>query len=301
MSRMVKLADLSLLALLVGTFAFGHAPKDAPKTDAKTDEPIYLKVNKPFDFPGIDDPKWTLSDALELLSSKTGLVFEINETAFAAPPDKIKDVGWTPIAETTPIRPMKNVRLETVLRKIFARLPVPTGATYTIRRDRVEITTVKAQQEEFYRDHIRAMQNANPLEAIEAVTDPLRFFPLVHANFDKKPLDEALKDLADRTDVAIVLDVRAVKDNPIVSARLTNTPLDTAVQLLAEMSDLRSVAIGKTLFVTTGEKAKRIYKQMNPLPPGGMSGVIGAMGEVGVGPIQPPGNFRPRINPCAGM
>ncbi len=284
MSRLVKLTYLSVLALLVGTFVFGHA---APKPDAKTDEPIYVRLNKMINFNGFEDPKATLAEALEALGKQHDLVFEVNERAFKL--EEIPLVGDTKIVEDRALPPMKNVRLETVLRKIFARLPVPSGATYTIRRDRVEITTVKAQQEEFYRDHIRAMQNANPLEAVDGAIDPLRFFPLVHANYDKKLLEEALKDLAERSDVTIVLDTRAAKDNPVVTARLANTPLDTAVQLLAEMSDLRSVAIGKTLFVTTAEKAKRLAEQNNPqpaplpggFPPGGMIGVFGQMGQLG--------------------
>ncbi len=136
---------------------------------------------------------------------------------------------------------------------------------------------------------------------------------MVHATFDKTPLDEALKDLSERSDVTIVLDAKAAeKVKPVVTAHLANTPLDTAVQLLAEMSDLRSVALGKTLFVTTAAKAKRLYKQAHPAMPelpngagalgfGGALGNLGALGFGGAGIGGPaPGNFRPRLQPGAG-
>src|SRR5262249_51766019 len=43
-------------------------------------------------------------------------------------------------ADPNPIPPMKTT-LATVLKKILARVPVPSGATYLIRRDVIEITT----------------------------------------------------------------------------------------------------------------------------------------------------------------
>ena len=46
-------------------------------------------------------------------------------------------------AADKPIPKMKNVSLETVLRRILARVPYP-GTTYIIRRDAIEITTLKA-------------------------------------------------------------------------------------------------------------------------------------------------------------
>jgi hypothetical protein len=320
MSRTLKVIYVSVLTVLLVTFVTGGAaPKDAPKPEAKAEEPIHVKLTKVVTFNGLEDPKTSLAEQLEILGSRHNLVFDINDRAFVV--EGLQDVAKTLVGET-PIAPMKNVRLETVLRKVLARVASPSGATYTIRRDRVEITTNQAQQQEFW---------PNAPEGMEP------YFPLVHATFDKTPLDEALKDLAERSDVTIVLDVKAAeKLKPVVTAHLANTPLDTAVQLLAEMSDLRSVAIGKTLFVTTSEKAKRLYKQAHPpMPNGGFGalGLAGAMGQLGVGALgqfgqlgagalgqfgqlgvgalgqfgqlgvggAAPGNFRPRTMPGAGM
>ena len=265
MSRILKLSYVSLFALLVVTFVVGRAaPKDPPKGDVKADEPLYGRLSKGLDFKGFDDPKTTLADALEVLSKENNLVFDINDRAFLA--EQVQEVAKTLVAEN-PIAAMKNVRLETVLRKLLARVPVASGATFTVRRDRVEITTNQAQEREFW---------PNAPEGMEPV------FPLIHGSYDKKPLDEALKDLSDRTDVTIVLDIKAdEKLKPMVTARFANTPLDVAVDLMAEMNDLRSVALGKTLFVTTPDKADRLYKQAHA-PAAGPMNPLGALGQLGV-------------------
>jgi hypothetical protein len=313
MYRVLKIGYVAVTALLVGTFVFSQgAPREPAKPEAKTDGPLFARLDKVVTFAGLDDPKTTLTDALDLLAKQYNIVFDINEKAFKT--EGVADVAKTQPAESSPIPTMKDVRLETVLRKILSRIPSQSNATFTVRRDHIEITTTKAQQDEFW-------PNA------PAEMEPV--FPLVHAKFDKKPLDEALAELSDRTDISIVLDVKvAEKDKPVVTARLTNTPLDTAVQLLAEMCDLRSVVTGKTIFVTSAEKAKRLEKQMNPPAPFGMPGgpgfpcFIGAIGQIGafgaIGglpnplggqlgfggttgtPPVPPG-FRPRSNPGAGM
>jgi type II secretory pathway component HofQ len=133
---------------------------------------------------------------------------------------------------------MKNVRLDTVLRKLLARLPVESGAVWTLREDRIEITTHQAQVAEIWGEY----------------NGP--FLPLVWATFDKVPLEDALKELAEQTDFTIVLDNRAgEKGRTPVTARLRNTPLDTALRLLADMADLRPVHTDNVLYVTTKENA----------------------------------------------
>ncbi len=56
-----------------------------PATEAKEPNPIVQlakKLAEPVDFPGLDDPKTTLGDALELLTQKYDLRFDVNEKAF---------------------------------------------------------------------------------------------------------------------------------------------------------------------------------------------------------------------------
>jgi len=94
---------------------------------------------KPVKFAGFDDPKTTLQEALDQLAKRYNLSFDINEKAFKF--EQIMDVGKTEIAQPNPI-PEMHTTLSTVLRRVLQRIPVPSGATYVIRRDVIEITTL---------------------------------------------------------------------------------------------------------------------------------------------------------------
>jgi tetratricopeptide (TPR) repeat protein len=96
------------------------------------------QLQQEIDYGGLEDARATLSDALDQLSKRYNLTFDINEKAFEM--DQLKDVARTPIADPTPIPPMRTT-LSTVLRKILRRVPAPSGTTYVIRRDVIEITT----------------------------------------------------------------------------------------------------------------------------------------------------------------
>jgi tetratricopeptide (TPR) repeat protein len=93
---------------------------------------------KPVKYPGLDDLKATLSDVLEQLAKRYNLSFDINEKAFKF--ENIMEVAKTPITDPNPLPEMQST-LSTILRKVLSRIPVPSGATYIIRRDVIEITT----------------------------------------------------------------------------------------------------------------------------------------------------------------
>jgi hypothetical protein len=95
------------------------------------------QLAQPVDYPGLEDARATLTDVLDQLSKRYNLTFDINDKAFEM--DQLKDVARTPIAET-PIPEMHST-LGTVLRKILRRVPAPSGTTFLIRRDVIEITT----------------------------------------------------------------------------------------------------------------------------------------------------------------
>jgi tetratricopeptide (TPR) repeat protein len=95
------------------------------------------ELGKVVNYPGLEDPRATLTDALDQLSKRFNLTFDINDKAFDV--DQLKEVARTPIAET-PI-PEMHTTLSTILRKILRRVPAPSGTTYLIRRDVIEITT----------------------------------------------------------------------------------------------------------------------------------------------------------------
>ncbi len=96
------------------------------------------QLQQEIDYGGLEDARATLSDALDQLSKRYNLTFDINEKAFEM--DQLKDVARTPVADPTPIPPMRTT-LSTVIRKILRRVPAPSGTTYLIRRDVIEITT----------------------------------------------------------------------------------------------------------------------------------------------------------------
>jgi tetratricopeptide (TPR) repeat protein len=99
---------------------------------------IIKALAKPVNYGGLEDPKADLAAALDQLSKSYGIVFDINEKAFTF--EAIKDVAKSEITNPNPI-PAMRATLATVLRKILSRVQVPSGATWVIRKDTIEITT----------------------------------------------------------------------------------------------------------------------------------------------------------------
>jgi tetratricopeptide (TPR) repeat protein len=99
---------------------------------------LQRNLSQPVRFDGFEDPRITLSEALDQLAKRYDLSFDINEKAFKF--ENVNDVAKTPITEGSAIPPMHST-LSTVLRRILQRINVPSGATYVIRQDHIEITT----------------------------------------------------------------------------------------------------------------------------------------------------------------
>ncbi len=68
------------------------------------------------------------------------ITIDVNEKAFAAPKDNLPKVLETKICEDRAIPPFTGT-LSILLKKVLARIPAPTGATYIIRRENIELTT----------------------------------------------------------------------------------------------------------------------------------------------------------------
>ncbi len=185
------------------------------------------------------DEKMTFQEALDALADRYDLRFDVNEPAFKA--EDMEHVLDSRIVLQQPLT-MKNVPLRTVLRKVLGRV-LPT-ATYVIRDGVIEITTEKRLHEQFWPKDYRGP-----------------YFPLVTAAFVKRPLREALQELAATNDCSIVLDERAgAKQEVPVTATLVNAPADKATQALADAAGLRVVVRGTVLYVTTPENASRAEK-----------------------------------------
>src|SRR5262249_25754864 len=97
-------------------------------------------------FGGFDDPRTTLEEALSQLEKRYGVKFDVDEPAFKA--EGVMDVMKTEIAQPTPIPALDQTTLGTILKKLLARVAAPSGATYIIRGDSVEITTGALAQAE---------------------------------------------------------------------------------------------------------------------------------------------------------
>ncbi|MHB1424515.1 MAG: hypothetical protein ACYC3I_15195 [Gemmataceae bacterium] len=204
------------------------------------------KMSEIVDYAGIEDPRATLSDALDMLSKRYNLTIDLNEKAFEM--DQLKDVGKMPVAEKSPI-PAMRTSLEKVLRRILRVVPTPSGATYLIRGDAIEITTVAAIRKEFFADR---PEMKGPLP------------PLVSSTFDKVPLEAALKELNRYDNVA--LDPRMAQEaQALVTADFSNVPLDTAVRLFADMAGLKVVRMGNVLYVTSEDNARALEKEQKKL------------------------------------
>jgi RNA polymerase sigma factor (sigma-70 family) len=219
-------------------------PQPAQAKDANRLKEIIDRMPKPVEFPGFDDPRMTLQDALEFFNDRTGLSFHVDEAAFKEAGYADKSVLAEPIA-TTPIPKMRDVRLTAALRIVLSRIGTPPGqeATYLIRPDHVEITTRKKARSEAFRDGSRDV-------------------PLVDAVFEKRPLGEALTELATSYGLNLVIDMRVEeKTKTAVSATLLNAPVDTAIRVLADMADLQPAFLDNVIYLTTKENAKRLEQE----------------------------------------
>lgn len=233
---------LGVLAIMLSAAAPAPSPRPAaastpPEPGDGTIDTDLGGLNRLINFPGLEDPKATLSEVLATLAKKHDLVFEVNELAFKY--EQVPDVLKTEVANPNPL-PAMNVSLETVLRKILSRIPVPSGVTFLLRHNRIEITTGI-----FLKAEVWGQFNLDG-----------PFLPLVHANVRRCPLDRALRGLAEETDFNIVLDASTgTRRQTPVTALLLNTPLDTAVRLLADQANLSAVRLGNVLYVTSRPKA----------------------------------------------
>jgi hypothetical protein len=203
------------------------------------------RLSNTINFQGYDDARMTLNDALENLSKRYNLAFDINEKAFEA--DGVQEVGRKTIVET-PI-PAMHTTINSVLRKILRRLPADSGATFFIRGDAIVITTTEAIRKEFFADRL-------------AMPEPLP--PLVSGAFDKVPLEAALKELNQYGNV--IFDARAAKEGQVqVSADLANVPLDTTVRMFADMAGLAVVPMDNVFYVTSKDNARALLAEREKL------------------------------------
>jgi RNA polymerase sigma factor (sigma-70 family) len=265
------------LALVPGTDdtkpSKAEEDKKTETEDVPQSEPTEALARR-IKFPGINDPKTTLEDALKMLKQRYGLNYEFNHQAFQA--DQVPQPGNAEIAASREIPPTQSTTLDAVLRNILARVPAASGATYLVRGDSIEITTRASVRNEIWGPDFDGP-----------------FLPLVNLKARKVPLTDALDQLADQGRLNIVYMAGAEKANTPVTARLTNVPVDTAVRVLAAQAGLGVVQRDNVFLVTTQEQAAAMTREFQA--------------ETGLEPADPNnrkwrrGNAQPLVPDAAGM
>src|SRR5204863_9388157 len=137
---------------------------------------------------------------------QAGVPIFIDQRAFQAAIGTA-DIGKAPVK----LPRLLGVRLATVLRLLLREISAAGGgeapgwqAVYLVRSDYVEITTQAAAQEEITSERRNVGSMTSDLEDQES-DRPRRWLPLVAAEFDRRPLTDALKELADATSFSIVV------------------------------------------------------------------------------------------------
>jgi RNA polymerase sigma factor (sigma-70 family) len=234
------------------------APEKAPeKAVRRADQKVGAKVSieeqartwrdqfaQAVEFKGFDRPT-TLAEALDVLAKQHRIQFEVNQTAFRE--QGCADVLQADITVNGLLAGFERVTLATALRLILDRLPVP--ATFLIRKDTVEITTVIAVRMEL------GIDNARPM------------LPLVWEEFENEPLADALRRLSSASGMNIVLDPRALSAEQAkitVNGQFANVPVETAVRVLANMADLQTVRLDNVLYVTSPKRAAQLQQEKKP-------------------------------------
>jgi hypothetical protein len=237
---MLRSAILWGLFLLLGAAVLSDAAPLSRAEDQRA-ESLAAKLQRASQLPPLDDKNTTLQEVLDLVSDRHDITIDVNDVAFKV--DGVNDVASSPLVQEKPLHIKKNARLEHALRLILARVPV--DATFLLRRNSIEITTVAAAGREIWGKDYQGP-----------------YLPLVHNTFEKQPLEKVLRDLADESEFTIVLDGRVEdKAKVAVSGRFLNTPLDTAVRLLADMADLKPFLVDNVLYVTSKENAALLEEQ----------------------------------------
>jgi len=272
MSSRIPLGLVAGLAVIVASLGVS-AP--VPPKEAAKDTWIGSRLHKVVEFPGVDDPKTTVGEAVEQLGKLADVKITFSRKAFrtagVADPDAVEFVAERPF-------PATKGKLGTVLAQLLDHVPADPGFGFLLRGDRIEILPESELRREIWGEL-----------AFDNPDGPLT--PLVHLKAADRAFEDLLEDVAEQADVNVVLDPRCKeKAKQALTVRLVNAPADTALATLADMAGLDLVHQRNVLYVTSAENAAKIRKEqerrMN-LVPAGMTPFGGGLG----GP--PPGGLNP--------
>jgi hypothetical protein len=179
---------------------------DAPrsvKKEAKDAEPITGAVaiaqalSKVIEYPGTGgpDPRLTLQELLCELTKLSGVDFEINTAAFLL---ESTGLDWKlhPIAGKESLPKLKG-KLRHVLEKLLKKVNNPSGASFLVRADHIEITTVYAVRREVGVVPVYKPKQSDLEKQTKVGRIDLRLIPLVEKFAGKTSLKETLELLAE--------------------------------------------------------------------------------------------------------
>jgi hypothetical protein len=86
----------------------------------------------------------------------------------------------------------------------------------------------------------------------------------VSVSYEKKPVNEALRQLADTMGLSIVVDEKRAGDKAktSVTVDLRNVSLEAAILMLADLAELKPVTIDRAVYVTTVDNAKTLNAEL---------------------------------------
>jgi type II secretory pathway component GspD/PulD (secretin) len=258
---------LAGLALLATPLFVSAAP--AAKSDSKADkgnaaEAIRKALDSTNAFEFKDAP---LTNVLNTLSEEYKISIVLDRSV-------LQQMGYEP--DTLPVNLKK---LDGKLRQALRAIVGQYNLTFAIVGDSLLITT-------------------------EEVAVYRQLKQRITVDYDSVPLQKAVKELAGKYGVNVVIDPRAVKskaaDNP-VTLQVDDVPFEAAVRLMCEMADLKPARMGNVIFITTEARADKLKDSDSLVPtpglpnpslipglPGVVPGGIGGLGGAGVGPVVAP-------------
>jgi type II secretory pathway component GspD/PulD (secretin) len=257
------------IVALIGPAAAAPLPKGEVKADRSAAEMIRKALDSSGNF---DFSGVTLAGVMNTISEQYKINIVIDRTV-------LQQMGFEPEGMNVELK-MKEGKLRNALRGIVGQY----NLTFATIGDSLVITT-------------------------EEVAVYRQLKQRISVDYSEMPLNKAVKDLATRYGVNVVVDPRTVKtkaaDNP-VTLQVDDVPFEAAIRLLCEMADLKPARMGNVIFVTTEGRADRLKDGDSLVPtPGlptpGLPGVFpGALGGIGGGglvvpalPVAPPAIVNP--------
>ena len=242
---------------LTAWLGFGFAGKAGDEPNVALPparQPAALRERLEMVVPQVEFDPGPLKDVLDYLTERYGLAILIETESFAGAgidPYQLKD-------QQVHLKRVSGLPVATVLRRVLAQVDADF-----LQQDGAVVVVPRS-----------------------VMTPPVLLRRRVDALFEKVPLGEALRKLADRSGVSIVLDRQRAGDmaEAKVTANLIGVPVETAVRVLADMAGLESVPLENLLYVTTVENADRLKggagEPPRPMGPAERPGMPGPGGRL---------------------